>query len=314
MKKLIIPVCSAVVFTAMACCCGGGGSHVNTTFPSTVATTVPTTERETFVRETIKEDPDATKYYVTFKIHVNESKEFFNEESFIGGIANEALKEDAVFFLDGNQMKSIANGHDYETTLEISEGTHIIRFERTEFSSDNYVSAPKENMGYVEDRFTIQGESVVTCSVDIGLTRMSLDDLLVKEPSETELQTESEPESESATQNEVTESSSESVSPTEEAKQEASRDDNDIDPAFKAFWDGYEQFMDRYVAFMKDYMQGKGAAAVLDYVQIMSEYAQWVEDCEEYSNADQSQFTAAELKYEAEVIARVELKLLDAAL
>ncbi len=108
----------------------------------------------------------------------------------------------------------------------------------------------------------------------------------------------------------VTEPTSEETTPaTTEGKE--NKDDDTIDPDFKAAMDSYEAFMDEYVAFMKKYKENPTDLSLLsDYADYMSKYAEFVEAFEKWENED---LNAAELAYYIEVQARVSKKLLEAA-
>ena len=103
-------------------------------------------------------------------------------------------------------------------------------------------------------------------------------------------------------------SSAETTPATTEAKE--NKDDDTIDPDFKAAMDSYEKFMDEYVAFMKKYKDNPTDLSLLsDYADYMSKYADFVEDFEDWENED---LNAAELAYYVDVQARVSKKLLEA--
>ena len=104
-----------------------------------------------------------------------------------------------------------------------------------------------------------------------------------------------------------TEPSSEATTPVTEDK----KDNNAIDPEFKAAMDSYEEFMDEYVAFMKKYKANPSDLSLLtDYANYMSKYADFVEDFEKWEDEEMN---AAETAYYIDVQARVSKKLLEAA-
>ena len=104
-----------------------------------------------------------------------------------------------------------------------------------------------------------------------------------------------------------TEPSSEATTPATDDKKE----NNAIDPEFKAAMDSYEEFMDEYVAFMKKYKANPSDLSLLtDYANYMSKYADFVEDFEKWEDEEMN---AAETAYYIEVQARVSKKLLEAA-
>ena len=105
----------------------------------------------------------------------------------------------------------------------------------------------------------------------------------------------------------TTEPSSEATTPATEDK----KDNNAIDPEFKAAMDSYEEFMDEYVAFMKKYKANPSDLSLLtDYANYMSKYADFVEDFEKWEDEEMN---AAETAYYIDVQARVSKKLLEAA-
>ena len=106
----------------------------------------------------------------------------------------------------------------------------------------------------------------------------------------------------------TTEPSSEETVP---AATEEKKENNVIDPDFKAAMDGYEKFMDEYVAFMKKFQSNPSDLSLLaDYAKYMSSYADFAEDFEKWGDAEMN---AAETAYYMEVQARVSKKLLEAA-
>lgn len=75
--------------------------------------------------------------------------------------------------------------------------------------------------------------------------------------------------------------------------------------------DGYEQFMNEYVEFMKKYKSSDNAAAMLaDYSKMMASYAEWTA---KYEAIDNDSLTAADSAYYLEVQARVLQKLSEIA-
>ncbi|MBO4894396.1 MAG: zinc ribbon domain-containing protein [Clostridia bacterium] len=80
-----------------------------------------------------------------------------------------------------------------------------------------------------------------------------------------------------------------------------------IDPNFKAFWDGYERFIDSYVKIMKD----PSAIYSLEYLNMLSEYAEWMEKIDDYEDTDG--LTNEEIAYMTEVQARVATKMVGVA-
>ena len=102
-----------------------------------------------------------------------------------------------------------------------------------------------------------------------------------------------------------------STEATTPAATEDQKDNNAIDPEFKAAMDSYEEFMDEYVAFMKKYKANPSDLSLLtDYANYMSKYAEFVEDFEKWEDEEMN---AAETAYYIDVQARVSKKLLEAA-
>ena len=78
---------------------------------------------------------------------------------------------------------------------------------------------------------------------------------------------------------------------------------------FKAAMDSYEEYMDEYVDFMKKYQKNPTDLTLLtEYAEMMSNYAQWLEDFEKWESEDMND---AELAYYLEVQERVNKKLLE---
>ncbi len=97
-----------------------------------------------------------------------------------------------------------------------------------------------------------------------------------------------------------------------DSSEEPDKNDDGLDPDFKAAMDSYETFMDEYVAFMKKYAESDGTdlSILTDYADYMSKYADFVEDFEKWEDED---LNAAETAYYLEVQTRVTKKLLEVA-
>lgn len=105
----------------------------------------------------------------------------------------------------------------------------------------------------------------------------------------------------------ATQPSTEATTPATEEK----KDNNAIDPEFKAAMDSYEEFMDEYVAFMKKYKANPNDLSLFaDYANYMSKYAEFVEDFEKWEDEEMN---AAETAYYIDVQARVSKKLFEVA-
>lgn len=77
-----------------------------------------------------------------------------------------------------------------------------------------------------------------------------------------------------------------------------------IDPDFKEFWDSYEKFYDTYIYCMNH----KDEFSTSEYLDVMSQYADFVEKAEAYDENDDD-LTNEEIEYMAAVQARVMAKL-----
>lgn len=84
-----------------------------------------------------------------------------------------------------------------------------------------------------------------------------------------------------------------------------------IRPEFKEAMDSYETFFDEYVDFMKKYSDSSDTISLLtDYMSFMSRYVETMESLEKLGESDMS---TAEAMYYAEVMTRINAKLLEAA-
>lgn len=86
---------------------------------------------------------------------------------------------------------------------------------------------------------------------------------------------------------------------------------NGVDPALKAFLDGYEEFIDEYVDFMKKYKSDPGNAVSMigEYSEIMLKYTDFMEKVDKY---DPDQMSMEDAKYYLEVTSRCAQKALSA--
>ena len=90
------------------------------------------------------------------------------------------------------------------------------------------------------------------------------------------------------------------------------KEDNSIDPEFKAAMDSYEKFFDEYVAIMKKYKANPMDMSILsDYAKYMGQYADMMQQFEKWEKED---LNAAETAYYIDVQARVTQKLLEIGL
>ena len=82
-----------------------------------------------------------------------------------------------------------------------------------------------------------------------------------------------------------------------------------IDPDFKAAMDSYEQFFDEYCTFMKKYSESDDPLSMMDdYAKFMSQYAETMSKIEALEEGDMN---TAEAIYYAEVMNRINKKLLE---
>lgn len=93
----------------------------------------------------------------------------------------------------------------------------------------------------------------------------------------------------------------------ENTTEEAADNRSDISPEFKEMMDSYEQFFDEYIAFVENYnSEETGVLALVNYADMLAEYAQMIESMEEM---DESDMTETELGYYLEVTGRIYQKL-----
>ena len=84
-----------------------------------------------------------------------------------------------------------------------------------------------------------------------------------------------------------------------------------VTPEFKATMDSYEAFFDEYIAFMKAMSEDpNNTAMLLKYATMMMQYT---ETMEKLDAIDESKLSPADDAYYIEVMARIEVKLLEAA-
>lgn len=102
----------------------------------------------------------------------------------------------------------------------------------------------------------------------------------------------------------VTETTTEATTvTTTEATTEKKTERTGIDPDFKAFWDEYEAYMDRYIKFMKN-----PDPSSLEYLSVIAEYADWLEKSDAYEE-NKGGLTNEEIAYMTAVQLRVNAKL-----
>ena len=89
------------------------------------------------------------------------------------------------------------------------------------------------------------------------------------------------------------------------------KNNNTIDPDFKAAMDSYEKFFDEYVAIMKKYKANPTDLSILsDYATYMGQYTDMMQKFEKWENED---LNTAEAAYYVDVQARIAKKLLEVA-
>lgn len=82
-----------------------------------------------------------------------------------------------------------------------------------------------------------------------------------------------------------------------------------IRPEFKEAMDSYEKFFDEYVTFMKAYMDSDDPLSMMgDYSKMMQQYAETIGELEDI---DESELSDEEALYYAEVMLRIDQKLLE---
>lgn len=98
---------------------------------------------------------------------------------------------------------------------------------------------------------------------------------------------------------------------TSPSTEDANVNNGTISKEFKEAMDGYEQFMDEYVTFMKKYKENPmDISLITDYAIYMSKYAEFVKDFEEWEDEEMND---AEAAYYIAVQTRVNKKLLEVA-
>lgn len=107
-------------------------------------------------------------------------------------------------------------------------------------------------------------------------------------------------------------STDDAVDTGNEGSTDSSADSPDDTPAtsssdFRAMMDGYEQFMNSYVEFMKKYENSDDTASMLaDYGSMMQQYSDW---SQKFDSVDESSLSAEDQAYYLEVQGRVLQKL-----
>ena len=140
-------------------------------------------------------------------------------------------------------------------------------------------------------------------------------------PTETEEVTTPEVESSKAYETTQAAENTQAVETTAEEKTETTKEvettsnsgssTDGIRPEIKEAIDSYEAFFDEYIAFMQSYAENDAPFDMLsDYLDYMTKYTDMMQKLDELSNEE---LNDAELAYYLEVSARINQKLLDAA-
>ena len=167
----------------------------------------------------------------------------------------------------------------------------------TVFKIDEYIIDNNGNLNKNYDVFYDEG--LVSDDKSVVIYYAKEDYVLVKDEPSTEATTSTQP---------STEPSAEATTP---AATEEQKDNNSIDPDFKAAMDSYEKFFDEYVAIMKKYKANPTDISILsDYAKYMGQYADMMQKFEKWENED---LNTAEAAYYVDVQARITQKLLEVA-
>ena len=171
----------------------------------------------------------------------------------------------------------------------------------TVFKIDEYIIDNNGNLNKNYDVFYDEG--LVSDDKSVVIYYAKEDYVLAKDKPSTD----STPSTQPSTQP-STEPSTEATTP---AATEEKKDNNSIDPEFKAAMDSYEEFFDEYVAIMKKYKANPTDLSILsDYAKYMGQYADMMQKFETWENED---LNAAETAYYIDVQARISKKLLEVA-
>lgn len=167
----------------------------------------------------------------------------------------------------------------------------------TVFKIDEYIIDNNGNLNKNYDVFYDEG--LVSDDKSLVIYYAKEDYVLVKDAPSTDSTPSTQPTTEPATE------------ATDPAATEEKKDNNSIDPEFKAAMDSYEEFFDEYVAIMKKYKANPTDMSILsDYAKYMGQYADMMEKFEKWENED---LNTAEAAYYVDVQARITKKLLEVA-
>ena len=171
----------------------------------------------------------------------------------------------------------------------------------TVFKIDEYIIDNNGNLNKNYDVFYDEG--LVSDDKSVVIYYAKEDYVLAKDKPSTD----STPSTQPSTQP-STEPSTEATTP---AATEEKKDNNSIDPEFKAAMDSYEEFIDEYEAIMKNYKANPTDLSILsDYAKYMGQYADMMQKFEKWENED---LNTAEAAYYVDVQARITKKLLEIA-
>ena len=167
----------------------------------------------------------------------------------------------------------------------------------TVFKIDEYIIDNNGNLNKNYDVFYDEG--LVSADKSVVIYYAKEDYVLVKEDTSKETTPSTQP---------ATEPSTEATTPT---ATEEKKDNNTIDPEFKAAMDSYEKFFDEYVAIMKKYKANPTDLSILtDYATYMGQYADMMQKFEKWESED---LNTAEAAYYVDVQSRITKKLLEVA-
>lgn len=304
-KKIIMIAVSALVF----CLCFSIGGADTETSPETEKTTVNEISPEVRTTETIEITEPAFDAKRFVGKTVGEFKKAADEEkcsySLLNCLTKEDFSEKYGKLSDGEKAKWIVDSAETDVTVEnfykvyvaysgdvkvpdvkgknLSDALNILHSK--EFSNIEYVSNDNKVI-FLESNW-----EVVSQSISAGSTAKANDRIVLTcKKSATGYTTEAADDSDG----------------TEKTAEKKAR--TGIDPDFKAFWDSYEAFVDKYVKFMKD---PDSMNDTVEYLSLVSQYADFCAKADAY---DEDDLTNEEIAYMTKVEARVAAKLADAAL
>ena len=182
-------------------------------------------------------------------------------------------------------------------------------------SEDSYCAWDAEGNQLILE-YEQDGKKVMSISVSLKKEIESEEvETMLETETETEIETETETdcENESADQGKSKQegTTEEDVTNSEEvAEKTENKEENGMDPDFKAAMDSYEAFMNEYIAFMVKYQESDPTdlQVLADYAEYMKKYAQVCSDFEKWEGKD---LNLVETNYYIDVQTRVSKKLLE---